>query len=141
MTFFSSWRSFLKKGFLFFLASLVCFSVTLTNHFANSPALAKEPAVIVQVPTVKLSQLPQEARTTLKLIDQGGPFPYPNKDGTTFFNREKLLPNKPKGYYREYTIPTPGLRHRGARRFVVGNGGEIYYTGDHYQSFFRVLRQ
>jgi guanyl-specific ribonuclease Sa len=106
-----------------------------------SPVSATEITIVTQAPTVNLSQLPPEARNTLKLIDQGGPFPYPEKDGSTFFNQEKLLPYKPKGYYREYTIPTPGIGHRGARRFVVGGQGEIYYTSDHYQSFVRVLRQ
>lgn len=133
--------SFFRKGFIFFLTCLVCFTVTITHHFYFSPVSATQITIIAQVPTVNLSQLPPEARNTLKLIDQGGPFPYPEKDGSTFFNRERLLPNKPNGYYREYTIPTPGERSRGARRFVVGSQGEIYYTSNHYQSFFRVLRQ
>jgi guanyl-specific ribonuclease Sa len=133
--------SFLRKGLIFFLTFLVCFTVTITYHFHFSPVSATEITIIAQVPTVNFSQLPPEARNTLKLIDQGGPFSYPEKDGSTFFNQEKLLPYKPKGYYREYTIPTPGERNRGARRFVVGSQGEIYYTSDHYQSFLRVLRQ
>lgn len=133
--------SFLRKGFIFFLTCLVCFTVTITHHFYFAPVSATQITIIAQVPTVNLSQLPPEARNTLKLIDQGGPFPYPEKDGSTFFNRERLLPNKPNGYYREYTIPTPGERSRGARRFVVGSQGEIFYTSNHYQSFFRVLRQ
>ncbi|HAN74266.1 MAG TPA: hypothetical protein DCQ63_08265 [Planktothrix sp. UBA8402] len=133
--------SFLRKGLIFFLTCLACFTVTITHHFYLSPVSATETTIIAQAPTVNLSQLPPEARNTLKLIDQGGPFPYLEKDGSTFFNREKLLPNKPNGYYREYTIPTPGVSHRGARRFVVGSQGEIYYTSDHYQSFLRVLRQ
>ncbi|MEL0589694.1 MAG: ribonuclease domain-containing protein [Planktothrix rubescens PR222] len=133
--------SFLRKGLIFFLTFLVCFTVTITYHFNFSPVSATEITIVAQAPTVNLSQLPPEARNTLKLIDQGGPFPYPEKDGSTFFNQEKLLPYKPKGYYREYTIPTPGIGHRGARRFVVGSQGEIYYTSDHYQSFLRVLRQ
>lgn len=133
--------SFLRKGLIFFLTCLVCFTVTITHHFNFSPVSATQITIISQIPTVNLSQLPAEARNTLKLIAQGGPFPYPEKDGSTFFNRERLLPNKPNGYYREYTIPTPWERSRGARRFVVGIQGEIYYTSDHYQSFFRVLRQ
>lgn len=133
--------SFLRKGLIFFLTCLVCFSVSITHHFNSSPVSATPITIIAQIPTVNLSQLPGEARNTLKLIEQGGPFPYPEKDGSTFFNREKLLPNKPNGYYREYTIPTPGERSRGARRFVIGIQGEIYYTSNHYQSFFRVLRQ
>ena len=80
--------------------------------------------------------LPPEAIETLALIQRGGPFPY-RKDGTTFQNRERLLPTKPRGYYREYTVPTPGSRDRGARRIVSGgNPPEVfYYTADHYRSF------
>ena len=85
---------------------------------------------------VALEQLPREARETFGLIKAGGPFPYP-QDGRTFSNREKLLPPKPRGYYREYTVRTPGVRDRGARRIVAG-GGEYYYTADHYRSFRRI---
>ena len=83
--------------------------------------------------------LPVEALQTLDLVDQGGPFPY-DRDGTTFQNRERLLPAKPSGYWKEYTVPTPGASDRGARRLVVGAGGEVYYTADHYQSF-RLIRE
>ncbi len=74
---------------------------------------------------------------TITLIKQGGPFPYPNKDGTTFYNRESNLPAQSQGYYREYTVPTPGVSHRGARRIVTGgHPPTIYYlTVDHYDSF------
>ncbi|MCA9982332.1 MAG: ribonuclease, partial [Anaerolineales bacterium] len=61
-----------------------------------------------------------------------------NKDGSTFQNREGLLPSQPRGYYREYTVETPGSRDRGARRIVAGEGGEFYYTADHYASFARI---
>ena len=83
--------------------------------------------------------LPPEALETLALIQRGGPFPY-RKDGTTFQNRERLLPAKPRGYYREYTVPTPGARDRGARRIVAGgNPPEVfYYTADHYSSFRQI---
>jgi len=83
------------------------------------------------------SALPPEARETLERIDRGGPFPYP-KDGTTFHNRERLLPQRGRDYYREYTVRTPGRRDRGARRIVAGAGGERYYTQDHYRSFKRI---
>lgn len=89
--------------------------------------------------TVKLSQLPAEARQTVALIDKGAPFPYA-KDGVVFGNYEKLLPQQKRGYYHEYTVRTPGSRDRGARRIVTGRDGEIYYTDDHYKSFRTVLR-
>lgn len=134
----------LKKWLIFFFGILVFFSVAITDnfHFTKiAPVVAQETTIVARIPTKNLSSLPPEAKKTLNLIDQGGPFPYPQKDGSIFSNRQRLLPNKPRGYYREYTIPTPGANNRGARRFVVGNQGEIYYTDNHYQSFFRVLRQ
>ncbi|WP_338694379.1 ribonuclease domain-containing protein [Streptomyces sp. Q6] len=89
--------------------------------------------------TVRVAQLPVEARRTLELIDAGGPFPY-EKDGSVFGNFEGELPKQARGYYREYTVPTPGERGRGARRLVTGREGETYYTDDHYESFRAVLR-
>jgi ribonuclease T1 len=88
---------------------------------------------------VSPAELPAEARATLALIRQGGPFPYA-QDGKAFGNRERLLPKRPHGYYREYTVRTPGRRDRGARRIVAGAGMEFYYTEDHYRSF-KVIRQ
>ena len=83
-----------------------------------------------------LAFLPPEAHATLALIDRGGPFPH-RQDGSVFQNRERLLPQRPRGHYREYTVDTPGLGHRGARRIVTGGDppAEWYYTADHYQSF------
>lgn len=81
-----------------------------------------------------LSALPPEAAQTWELIESGGPFPE-RQDGTVFRNAEGLLPGQERGYYREYTVPTPGLSHRGTRRLVTGSGDELYYTGDHYRSF------
>lgn len=86
---------------------------------------------------IAVSQLPPEARRTLALIRQGGPFPYA-KDGTVFGNREGLLPRQNRGYYREYTVVTPGSRDRGARRIVAGRAGEYWYSADHYRSFRRI---
>lgn len=86
---------------------------------------------------VGLHALPPEAGETLALIKAGGPFPYA-RDGAVFRNREGLLPARPGGYYREYTVRTPGARDRGARRIVAGRGGEYYYTHDHYRSFTRI---
>lgn len=87
---------------------------------------------------VRSSDLPAEARETLRLIDAGGPFPY-RRDGVVFGNYERRLPQHNRGYYREYTVPTPGSRDRGARRIVAGSSSERYYSPDHYRSFQRVL--
>lgn len=94
---------------------------------------------------VAVAQLPREARETLALIKRGGPFPY-RKDGSVFQNRERRLPQRPRGYYREYTVRTPWERDRGPRRIVAGSGldgdpatsGEYYYTDDHYETFRRI---
>src|SRR5262245_34556278 len=89
------------------------------------------------LPEVSAGQLPAEARETLQLIRKGGPYPY-ERDGIVFGNFEKRLPLRERGYYREYTVPTPGVKSRGARRIIAGRGGELYYTDDHYNSFRRV---
>jgi ribonuclease T1 len=81
-----------------------------------------------------LSQLPPEVGDTWRLIVKGGPYPY-REDGKTFQNREGLLPHEKTGYYREYTVDTPGSDDRGAQRLIYGSGKELYYTGDHYKSF------
>jgi len=86
------------------------------------------------------SDLPPEALDTLKDIDNGGPYAYPGRDDTMFTNREGLLPDHGRGYYREYTVDTPGSDDRGARRIIRGDGGEFYYTDDHYDSFRRIAR-
>jgi len=83
------------------------------------------------------SGLPAEARETVHLIRAGGPFPWP-RDGAEFRNRERRLPARARGYYHEYTVPTPGRADRGARRIVAGRNGELYYTDDHYRSFWRI---
>jgi ribonuclease T1 len=95
------------------------------------------------VGTVAAAEMPLEARKTEQLIRSGGPFPYA-KDGTVFGNRERLLPRQPRGFYREYTVPTPGSRSRGARRIVCGGAQPAapeacYYTADHYASFRRIV--
>lgn len=94
-----------------------------------------------ELPAVALDSLPTEAQTTYQLIRAGGPFPY-EKDGTVFVNRERLLPPKNRGYYREYTVKTPRSRTRGARRIVCGGPAkapqDCYYTADHYASFSRI---
>jgi ribonuclease T1 len=99
-------------------------------------ALVVLPALAFQE-EVALKSLPPEARHTLSLIKGTGTFPY-RQDGRTFGNREGRLPRRAHGYYREYTVRTPGAPDRGARRIVAGNGGEFYYTDDHYRSFRRI---
>lgn len=86
------------------------------------------------LPAIRESQLPAEGRRTLALIRQGGPYPY-TRDGVTFGNFERILPRKASGYYKEYTVPTPGESDRGARRIVAGQAGDKYYTADHYETF------
>jgi guanyl-specific ribonuclease Sa len=90
---------------------------------------------------IPAEQLPAEARETLRLIDAGGPYPY-RRDGTVFHNRERRLPDQLRGHYREYTVPTPGSKDRGARRVVTGGKPpvEFFYTGDHYRTFDRIRR-
>lgn len=94
---------------------------------------------------VALSQLPPEAQSTERLIRVGGPFPYPRKDGVVFGNRERILAPKPRGFYREYTVRSPGSRDRGARRIVCGGRRPTqpeacFYTDDHYASFKRIVQ-
>ncbi|MGI0486155.1 ribonuclease domain-containing protein [Pantanalinema rosaneae CENA516] len=134
----------LKKALGLFLVGLTCLGLVLaTNVHTLASPISKTPTFEIiarsptQIPTVSVSQLPPEARKTIQLIKQGGPFPY-RKDGTVFGNREGKLPAAPSGYYREYTVPTPGSPDRGARRIVTGQKGEFYYTKDHYRSFVRV---
>jgi ribonuclease T1 len=93
--------------------------------------------------TIPFAELPAEAQSLLASIAEGGPFPY-QRDGIVFGNRETLLPPHSHGYYHEYTVPTPGVKTRGARRIICGGAkrsvAECYYSNDHYQSFRRILR-
>ena len=109
---------------LWLLFGALCLPV---NAFTHAP----------QITDVATSSLPPEAQQTLSLIRAGGPYPF-KRDGITFHNREQRLPLQPKGYYREFTVPTPGLNHRGAKRIIAGRGGEFYYTANHYRSFVRI---
>jgi ribonuclease T1 len=125
-------------AFLRFLLALV---VLLSGIIGSTQARARGEEAVALPAQVALADLPPEARATLDAIRGGGPFPYA-KDGTVFGNREGLLPRRPRGYYTEYTVPTPGARNRGARRIVAGGdprrSGEYYYTHDHYQTFLRI---
>ena len=105
---------------------------------ASAPAIAqKEAAPRPAIGEIALADLPPEARDTIALIRKGGPFPYA-KDGAIFGNREALLPRQKRGYYKEYTVKTPHVRTRGARRIVAGASGEMYYSEDHYNRFRRI---
>lgn len=123
--------------YLSLLFSALFFSLVLFGNFFHSAEASPSEALISQVSVVSVEKLPPEAKKTLDLIKKGGPFPY-DRDGIVFRNREKILPIAPIGYYREYTVPTPGIRNRGARRIVTGQKREAYYTQDHYQSFYRI---
>lgn len=119
------------------LALLLCVGALVGCSTAGSDGGAA-PTGTSGLETVRVAELPDEARATLRLIERGGPFPY-EKDGATFSNFERILPRHERGYYREYTVRTPGERDRGARRLVTGRGGEVYYTDDHYETFREVL--
>lgn len=103
---------------------------------------AKELKVFSPDQTIALSSLPLQGQQTYQLILQGGPFAY-EKDGTVFGNRERLLPNQKRGYYREYTVKTPESQNRGARRIVCGGPVKLpdacFYTADHYASFRKIV--
>lgn len=114
------------------LAALLFFSLWQIQGHAHA---REEPAEAIG--EVSYATLPPEARQTLQLIKRGGPYPYP-RDGAVFGNYERRLPLRSRGYYHEYTVPTPRAESRGARRIVVGRGGEYYYTGNHYRSFKRI---
>ena len=113
--------------------------------FALSGASVQARGVVdEQSPVVALSSLPKEAQQTQRLIRSGGPFPYA-KDGSVFGNRERLLPRRERGFYREYTVPTPGSRNRGARRIICGgrqptDPEACFYTADHYASFRQIAQ-
>ncbi|RSM85472.1 ribonuclease [Kibdelosporangium aridum] len=118
----------------------VLFALVIGLVGVAAPAGAGQPAIQATCgdtsgfTRVNLSALPSQATDTVRLIQRGGPFPYP-QDGTVFQNRERLLPLCSTGYYHEYTVKTPGSSTRGARRIVTGNAGEYFYTSDHYRSF------
>jgi ribonuclease T1 len=96
-----------------------------------------------QLSAIGVVQMPAEAQRVYRQVHLGGPFAYA-KDGSVFGNRERLLPERRRGYYREYTVPTPGASDRGARRIVCGGSQPerpeaCYYTADHYASFARIV--
>ena len=124
-------------------SKLVLTGLFVAVAWCSGTALAKEGRTDAIDASVSLASLPLQARTTYNLVLQGGPFPY-NKDGTVFANRERLLPSQARGYYREYTVKTPGIPHRGARRIVCGGlpataPQACFYTADHYASFRKIV--
>src|SRR5687768_4679720 len=124
-----------------FALTSILLAVAITAPLAQARSLADRPteggAALISV-----VELPRQGRETYELIRQGGPFPY-DKDGSVFGNRERLLPSERRGYYREYTVATPGSRDRGARRIVCGGPMRVphacYYTADHYASFRKIV--
>ncbi len=121
--------------------------LVLTGFFAlaastGTAAFAKEAVQESAVSAVALAQLPVQARETYQRIREGGPFEF-DKDGVIFGNRERLLPAEKRGYYREYTVKTPGSKNRGARRIVCGGAAKApdtcFYTADHYASFRKIV--
>lgn len=117
----------------------------LSTGFSPISVHAKGPAPEAALGTISVAALPEQGRHMVRLIYQGGPFKY-DKDGSVFGNRERILPAKNRGYYREYTVKTPGERSRGARRIVCGGfvpttPDACYYTDDHYASFRRIAQQ
>jgi ribonuclease T1 len=146
----TAWRSMPLQQLLWLILALA-FS-------ALAAARGDIPQAHMQATEVRVVELPQEAREMLQLIRRGGPYPH-ERDGITFGNYEKLLPAAQRGYYREYTVTTPGVRNRGARRIIVGcerqrpappspgllrlaqcrDGGEFYYTADHYRTFRHIV--
>ena len=118
-----------RHGFAALLVGLA--AIALPAAAQRGPAPDAPPGYVAA------EELPREARATLALIHKGGPYPYA-KDGAVFGNREGLLPKQRRGYYREYTVKTPGERTRGARRIIKGASGELFYTDDHYAHFRRI---
>ncbi len=129
----------MHKGVFKLVLTGLFLSVALTSGQVS----AKETPDFAADSIVALSSLPPQARTTYQLVLQGGPFPY-DKDGSVFGNRERILPLQTRGFYREYTVKTPGASNRGARRIVCG-GRQVtapqacYYTADHYASFRKIV--
>ena len=112
--------------------------VAIAAFLASSPVLARNDSVAAAaIQEIAVAALPREAQHTLQIIRRGGPFPF-DRDGAVFGNYERLLPQRGRGHYHEYTVSTPGARDRGARRIISGSAGEYYYSDDHYRSFKRI---
>lgn len=131
-----------SQGFKLTNLKLVLTGLLIAVASTLNPVLARESGVAQIGASVALAELPVQGQQTYALIRQGGPFEF-EKDGVVFGNRERLLPGHKRGYYREYTVKTPGSRHRGQRRIVCGGAPRTpdacYYTADHYASFRKIL--
>lgn len=131
-----------------FMSPAAVFKYALTSILMSAALVGLAPARTTAVPAagspaiVTVAELPRQGRETYQLIRRGGPFPF-EKDGSVFFNREKLLAPAARGYWREYTVKTPGSRDRGARRIVCGGAPRTpdacFYTADHYASFRQIV--
>jgi guanyl-specific ribonuclease Sa len=122
---------------IFTCGLLAILTFTVTPPAISVPLLTRLPTT--EIESVSIDSLPLEAKQTIQTIERGGSFPY-RQDGAIFSNRERRLPIVKYSTYREYTVPTPGTRTRGARRLVTAPQRIYYYTGDHYRSFQRVVR-
>ena len=132
-------KLFRKLG-LAITVGLTLSTAVLTPHSAVARGVQDATGQVTE--SVRLVNLPKEAQSTERLIRAGGPFPH-DKDGVVFGNRERILPKSPRGFYREYTVITPGSRNRGARRIVCGGTVAVspeacFYSDDHYASFRRI---
>jgi ribonuclease T1 len=124
------------KCLLFIIAAVTLIAPAAAQLRENAPESVQR--VQPTLAPIAVKDLPPEAREALRLIEKGGPYPF-DRDGIVFGNFEKRLPIKERGYYREFTVVTPGIRHRGARRIITGQAGEKYYSDDHYKTFKRVV--
>lgn len=122
------------RPYLIAVAIAASIAALLAPPWVSAQEKGASAAAIEEIAVVTL---PLEARQTLKVIKRGGPYPY-LRDAEVFGNYERLLPRRDRGYYREYTVPTPGAKDRAARRIIAGRGGEYYYTDDHYRSIRRI---
>jgi ribonuclease T1 len=124
---------------------LLFIAVLMLTFFSVATSARDSAARDNSLATFEKNKLPEQAQDILKRIRTGGPFQHPRKDGSTFGNIEKRLPKQPRGYYKEYTVPTPGAKNRGARRIVCGGDvrssatSTCYYTDDHYNTFKQIL--
>ncbi|MDR8728223.1 ribonuclease domain-containing protein [Burkholderia pseudomultivorans] len=136
-------RKWLRNGALASVFAMFAMGIVgMPTGSLVSAAYARQAITADGLDTIPSARLPREAVTTLGLIGAGGPYPY-EKDGVVFGNRERILPKAKRGFYHEYTVPTPRARNRGARRIVCGGPlrriDNCYYTDDHYNSFKRIV--